>query len=114
MLRSILQSIEPVLFLDSPLSLETNLVLFAGWEDLLLFQSFFAWKKPFERVYLQRFPSFFGLPTPRASQSLEHYPSPDSFSCPRNLERVYLILQNIPLIRSLGSSLLRNMNGQPP
>lgn len=43
MLRSILQSIEPVLFLDYPLSQETNLVLFAGWEDPLLFQSLGAY-----------------------------------------------------------------------
>lgn len=32
---SLLQSIEPVLFVDSPLSLETHLVLFAGRADLL-------------------------------------------------------------------------------
>ncbi|KAL2225280.1 UNVERIFIED_CONTAM: hypothetical protein Sindi_2925900, partial [Sesamum indicum] len=91
-LRSILQSMDPVLFFDSPLSMETNLVLFAGWEDLVF--SFKAWVLILERedklsvrtsnchgsLYLTILyvkPTSGRLPSSGfLSLELEHYPSP--------------------------------------
>ncbi|KAL0282665.1 UNVERIFIED_CONTAM: hypothetical protein Sradi_7255100 [Sesamum radiatum] len=83
---------DPVLFFDSPLSMETNLVLFAGWEDLVF--SFKAWVLILERedklsvrtsnchgsLYLTILyvkPTSGRLPSSGfLSLELEHYPSP--------------------------------------